>query len=116
MNHMKSHPYIKVALAGIVCLSLCANVNSSRAPQACPVSQLSMHRSLASPHTMLAELNELYQTFGAELLAGVITNPNPSPNLNPDPDPNPLTLTDLTTDPNPNPNPNPSAQENAGVV
>ena len=75
-----------------------------------------MHRSLASPHTMLAELNELYQTFGAELLAGVITNPNPSPNLNPDPDPNPLTLTDLTTDPNPNPNPNPSAQENAGVV
>ena len=25
---MKSHPYIKVALAGIVCLSLCANVGS----------------------------------------------------------------------------------------
>ena len=59
-----------------------------------------MHRSLASPHTMLAELNELYQTFGAELLAGVITNPNPKPNPNSDPDPKPLTL---TTDPNPNP-------------
>ena len=68
---------------------------------------------------MLAELNELYQTFGAELLAGVITNPNPTliPALTlTDPDPNPLTLTDLTTDPNPNPNPNPSAREDAGVV